>query len=140
VLLTRAPTDEYMSNSISSEYKKGLNYFVIILLIYLGTVFYTLAAYYHLSLKSEWTFITALSIAIPLVFIEYLFSLNGNYYANAYLGLSPIDILIITIIFYFINLWILNYLVLKNKIHNIYSELIAFLLVIIAFFITTVIK
>lgn len=108
----------------------------ILSLIYIGTIFYTLASFYHLKLKKSWTFMKALSIAIPLVFIEYNFSLRGNYDAYTKLNLSSIDILLITMIFYFINGWLLNYFVLKNKV-NIIREIIAFILILIAFRIST---
>ena len=110
----------------------------ILSLIYLGTIFYTLAAYYHLKLK-DWTFIKAFSLAIPLVIIEYSFSLRGNRQANTTLGMNAIQILIITITFYFINAWLLNYFILKNKI-NYQREIISFILVIAAFYISNNIK
>lgn len=110
--------------------------FHIISIIYIGTVFYTLASYYHLKLKESWTFTSALTIALPLVFIEYNFSLRGNYLAYSQLNLSSIDILLITMVFYFINGWLLNFFVLKHKI-NIIREIIAFILILLAFKITT---
>ena len=113
---------------------------LFILLVYLGTVFYVFAAYYHLSLDKNWTFWKAFTIAIPLVIIEYIFSLHGNYYLHNMFDYSPIDILIITICFYFINLWLLNYYILKHTKTNIYKELVCFLLIIAAFFLTTVIR
>ena len=107
-------------------------------LIYLGTIFYTLAAYYHLKLK-DWSFIKAFSLAIPLVMIEYTFSLRGNRQANTILGMNALQILIITITFYFINAWLLNYFILKNKV-NYQREIISFILVISAFYISENIK
>lgn len=109
----------------------------IIFLIYVGTLFYTMAAYYHLSLDGKWTFFLAFAIAVPFVIIEYIFSLNGNHYAHKIIGLSPQSILIITICFYFINLWLLNYFILKHKV-NALREIIAFVLIIIAFLISSV--
>ena len=113
---------------------------LFILLVYLGTVFYVFAAYYHLSLDEKWTFWKAFTIAIPFVIIEYLFSLNGNYYLHSMFDYSPIDILIITICFYFINLWLLNYYILKHTKSNIFKELVCFLLIITAFLLTNVIR
>ena len=94
----------------------------IISLIYIGTIFYTIASFYHLKLKKDWTFTKAITMALPLVFIEYNFSLRGNYLAYSKLNLTSIDILLITMIFYFINGWLLNYLVLKNKINIIFNS------------------
>ena len=118
----------------------GITYekFSILSLIYIGTVFYTLAAYYHLKLK-DWTFLKAFALAIPLVMIEYSFSLRGNRQANTVLGMNALQILIITITFYFINAWLLNYFVLKNKV-NYQREIISFILVISAFYISENIK
>jgi hypothetical protein len=102
-----------------------------VLLIYLGTCCYTLAAYYHLQLQ-EWSFFKALLIAIPLVLIEYTFSLHGNFYAYHNMHLSAITILIVTMCFYFINLWLLNYFVLHHK-TVFWKELLAFAFILCAF-------
>ena len=115
-------------------YKKILPY----VLIYIGTVFYTLAAYYHLSYK-PWTFEKAITTALPLVCIEYVFSLNGNHRAHEELDLNPIQILVITITFYFINLWLLNYFIIKKTI-NIKREVVAFALIITGFLLSENIK
>ena len=120
--------------------KKEFLFLFYISLIYIGTVLYVIASYYHLSLRENWYFSKAYLIAIPLVMIEYLFSLNGNHYMHYILDYSPIDILIITVCFYFVNLWILNYFVLKHKSHNIYMEFFCFVLVLTAFLLTTVIR
>lgn len=111
-----------------------------ICLIYIGTVCYVIAAYYHLKLGDKWNFWRALMIAIPLVLIEYCFSLNGNYYIHQICGYSAMDILIITICFYFINLWLLNYFILKHNEDNIYMEVFCFGLVLCAFILTNVIR
>lgn len=116
------------------------SYVAILLLIYLGSLCYVIASYYHLKLKDNWKFFTALAIAIPFVLIEYTFSLHGNHYAHKYLKLTAIDILIITICFYFINLWLLNRFVLGHKGHKAWSELLAFGLIVAAFLITNVIR
>lgn len=91
------------------------NPLLIYIMIYIGTVCYTIASYYHLQLK-EWTFLKAFFIAICFVVIEYQFSLRGNYLANKVLKINPIQILVATTVFCFINVMILNKLVLKNPI------------------------
>lgn len=111
-----------------------------IALIYIGTLCYVIAAYYHLKMGDKWTFLKALLIAVPLVLIEYCFSLNGNYYIHKICGYSAMDILIITICFYFINLWLLNYFILEHKDHNMYIEVFCFFLVTCAFLLTNVIR
>jgi hypothetical protein len=70
-------------------------------------------------------------IAIPIVCIEYFFSLQGNKNLNKN-NVNPVSIVIVTMCFYFINTWILNYFVIKNKI-NTGRELLSFILIIIAF-------
>ena len=105
---------------------------LIILLIYIGTVFYTLAAYLHLRLGNNWTFLKALVIALPLVFLEYQFSLRGNHAAVTKLKLNAIQVLLITLCFYFINLWLLNYFVLRTK-TLWWRELLCFGLILLAF-------
>ena len=109
----------------------------IVSLVYIGTIFYTFAAYYHLKYKTNWTFAKAFILAIPFVLIEYMFSLHGNHYANTVIGMSAQSILIMTVCFYFCNLWLLNYFVLKHTV-NAWREIIAFTLVIMAFLVTTV--
>jgi len=111
-----------------------------LLLIYLGTICYVFAAYYHLTMHEKWNFWKAYLIAIPIVFIEYIFSLHGNYYMHSIFDYSPIEILIITISFCFINLWLMNFFILKHKKYNIYKEFLCFLLIITAFLLTTVIR
>ena len=111
-----------------------------ILLIYIGTIFYVLAAYYHLTMHDKWTFLKALMIAVPFVLIEYCFSLNGNYYMVSKMNFSPMEVLIITMCFYFINLWVLNFFILKHPNYNIYKEFFCFGLIITAFLMTTVIR
>lgn len=112
----------------------------VLTLIYIGSLCYVLTAYYHLRLKNDWNFLTALAIALPLVLVEYSFSLHGNHFANTYLDLTALDILIITMVFYFINLWLLNFFVLGHNPHHKYTEYLAFAFIIAAFLITTVIK
>jgi hypothetical protein len=108
-------------------------------LIYLGSWCYVAASYYHLTLNAEWSFFMALSIALPIVIIEYCFTLPGNYHLHRSHGFDPIHILIVTIIFYFVNLWLFNYFIMHKKIESGIAELIAFLLVCGAFYLTSVI-
>lgn len=106
-----------------------------ILFIYLGTMCYVTASYFHIHLD-KWSFFKAFLIALPIVCIEYQFSLRGNRAAVHSHGFNAIQVLIITLCFYFINLWILNLLVLKHKV-VMWRELVCFGLVLIAFYITT---
>jgi hypothetical protein len=106
--------------------------------IYLGTIFYTLASYYHLSFK-EWSLKRAFTLALPFVSIEYFFSLQGNKYLHDYAGKNSIEILLITMCFYFVNNWLLNYFVIKNEI-IIWKELASFMLIIGAFLLSSNIK
>lgn len=108
------------------------------LYVYIGTVFYSLAAYFHLSLK-DWNFKKAFTIAIPLVLIEYFFSLRGNKYLHDYSNKNPVQILLITMCFYFVNTWLLNYFIIKNPV-NFWRELISFILILIAFSLSSNIK
>jgi len=110
-----------------------------ILLLYLGAVCYVIASYYHLKMNENWNFLYAVSIAIPLVVIEYTFTLHGNYFLFKHHDFSPVDILAITMVFYFVNLWLLNVFILQKKVKNILQELVAFLLIIGAFYLSAVI-
>jgi uncharacterized protein (DUF486 family) len=112
-----------------------IEYITIISLIYIGTVFYVIASYYHLQIKN-WTLLKSLIIAIPIVLCEYQFSLRGNYLAHNVLKLNSIQIVLITMVFYFINAWLLNYFILKNNVIW-WREIIAFIFIFMAFLITT---
>jgi uncharacterized protein (DUF486 family) len=125
-------------NSNIYIYSMKVPLLLAILLVYLASLCYVIAAYYHLSMVDNWTLLSAMSIAIPIVCIEYLFSLPGNHYLHKYHDLDPIQILIITIVFYFINLWLLNVFVLKKKIRSYMNEMVAFVLIISAFYISNV--
>jgi len=124
-----------INGKIYQEENSLYNWIFILGLIYLGTVCYTIASYYHLRLE-RWTLLHALLIAIPFVLIEYQFSLRGNYYAKKHLFLNAVQITLITMIFYFINSWILNYFILKNEVIW-WRESLAFLFIFCAFLITT---
>ena len=109
-------------------------------LIFIGTIFYVLASYYHLTIIKNWTFIKALLIAIPFVLIEYTFTLRGIHHSYTYLKHSTSTILIVTICFYFINMWAFNYFILNQRNISLFREFIAFLLIISAFYISSVIN
>lgn len=111
------------------------HYALIILFIFLGSVSYTIAAYYHLKLE-KWTFPIAFLIAVPLILIEYQFSIRGNRAASEILNLNAVQITLLTMTFYFINSWILNYFFL-NKPVIWWREILAFACICIAFILTT---
>ena len=103
-----------------------MNKWLAIFFIYMGSVFYTLASFYHLSLGTQWTFFKAYMLALVFVLIEYLFNIKGNHGANKHVTVFQIMILIIA--FDLINLYILNYFVLKNKI-NVFRDGISLLFI-----------
>jgi hypothetical protein len=86
----------------------------VVALIYIGSCFYVYSAFNHVKLGKAWTIWKAMSIALPLVFVEYMFSLHGNYYAYNLLKLTATQVLFITISFYFVNTTLLNIFVLKR--------------------------
>lgn len=109
----------------------------ILSLIFIGSVSYTIAAYYHLNMDAKkWSFIKAFAIAVPFILIEYQFSIRGNYHAKHILGMNAVQITLLTMTFYFINSWLLSYFVLKQKIIW-WRELLAFACVGAAFMLTT---
>ena len=120
----------YLLNKYLNLFKNS-GLYKSIFLIYIGSVFYVLAAFYHLSIKN-WTIITAFAIAIPILVLEYSFSLRGNWYANEYL--SATKILILTMIFYLVNLTILDSIILKNGVS--FRDIVALLLVISAVYVS----
>jgi hypothetical protein len=110
--------------------------------IFIGTICYTFASYYHLKYNKDWNFWTALMIAIPFVLIEYTFSLHGNYYAYTHLKLDPSKILILTICFNFICIWLFNYFIMKIPFdhRNMMREILALILIMSAFYISVVVR
>lgn len=88
-----------------------MNIWLAILLIYLGSVCYTMASFYHLSFR-EWSFWKAYFLAVAFVVVEYVFNVLGNKYANVRLTVFQIMLLIIA--FDLINLYLLNLFVLQN--------------------------
>jgi len=91
-----------------------MNKWLAILFIYIASVFYTVASFYHLSFGAKWTFTRAYIIALIFVGIEYVFSVLGNKWANEFI--TVFDIMILIIVFDLINLYIINFFILKNKI------------------------
>lgn len=127
-----------LGNKITTVKASLFDYIFIFGLIFAGSVAYTIAAYYHLKLD-DWSFTKGLLIAIPMVLIEYMFSIRGNHYAKAILNLNAIQITLLTVTFYFINAWALNYFVLKQNVIW-WREMIAFVFIILAFLVTTAVK
>ena len=117
---------------------RNWHWLFILGLIFIGSVTYTIAAYFHLKLEN-WTFMKAFLIAIPFLFIEYQFSLRGNYYAKTHLLMNPVQITILTMIFYFVNAWLLTYFFLKLPVVW-WRECLAFLFIVLAFLTTTTLK
>lgn len=104
--------------------------------IYGASWCYVIASYYHLHLKN-WSFAKAMLIAMPLVVLEYTLSLHGNKIANH--ALNPIQILILTIAFYVINLWLLNFFVIKASVNPV-REIIAMVFIVAAILISSNLK
>lgn len=86
-----------------------------ILLIYIGSCCYTMASFYHLSLGERWTFWRMYLLALAFVLIEYVFNILGTKHANQHITVFQIMLLIIA--FDLVNLFILNALVLKSRVH-----------------------
>jgi hypothetical protein len=85
-----------------------------ILLIYLGSVCYTIASFYHLSFGEKWSFWRAYLLALFFVSIEYVFNVIGNKNANRFISVFQIMLLIIA--FDLVNLYLLNVFILKNHV------------------------
>lgn len=80
---------------------------IAILLIFIACIVYTIASYalpFGAVGLSDWTTIL---YAMPIVFLEYNFSIRGNRMAHAE-GLTSFEILNLTIIFYFVSLLLVN--------------------------------
>lgn len=78
-----------------------------ILFIFIAAIIFVCASFLvplGLPNISDWT---AILYAMPLVFLEYNFSIRGNRMAHAG-GLTSFEILNLTIIFYFVGLFLVN--------------------------------
>jgi uncharacterized protein (DUF486 family) len=91
-----------------------MNKWIAIILLYIASVFYIMASFYHLSLGVKWTFVKAFLISITFVLLEYVFGIPGNKLASEFL--SVFDLMILIIVFDLLNLFILNFFILKNKV------------------------
>ena len=119
---------------------KKTNYYLCVLGIFIGTIFYTLASYYHLKMGPKWTFLSALLLAIPFLLLEYTFSLNANYYLHYDHGLSPSKILSMTVCFNFITIWLFNYFVMQNGNVNFLHEFVALVFILTALYISNMVR
>ena len=61
----------------------------------------------------DWTFWRGYAIAIPLVCVEYVFNIWGNKMANLH-GMNVVQIMMLIISSYMVNIWLMNVLVLKQ--------------------------
>ena len=111
-----------------------MNKWLAILLIYLGSVCYTVASFYHLSFGKQWTFFRAYLLALMFVSIEYIFNVYGNKGAADHITVFQIMILIIA--FDLINLYVINALLIKHKIDYM-RDGISILLIIAAILISS---
>jgi hypothetical protein len=112
-------------------------YFVVMSFIFLSAFFYVMSAFYHLK-HEDWSFPKAFMVSMPIVFVQYVFVLYGNFLAYKYLHMTPSTILIINTIFCFICIWWFNYYVLNITLtrKQMMYEVIAVILILIAFYIS----
>lgn len=103
--------------------------FTILLFLFLGSLFYVLAQYAHLML-GEWSLLKAFAIAIPMIAIEYQFVLRGTHAAREE-GYSPINTLLLVMIFNFINLYTFGRVALGDSAEL--KDLLAFSMILGAF-------
>jgi hypothetical protein len=116
------------------------SFYLCVAAVYMGTLFYTLASYYHLKMGPNWNYFAALAIAIPFVLIEYTFSLHANYFLFKEHGFTPSKILILTVCFNFINIWLFNYFIMNIRNTNLVREAFALLLIVAALIVTKVVR
>lgn len=105
-----------------------MNY-LFLLFMFIGSLLYVIGSYAHLAF-ANWTFIKAYLIALPIVALEYQFSLRGNKWAHES-GISPMNVLLITLCFYFIAMFILNKVWLHDEVEAL--DVGSFILVMSAF-------
>jgi hypothetical protein len=115
------------------RYAWMLNKWQAILMIYIGSVCYTIASFYHLSFGEQWTFWRAYALAIVFVSIEYIFNVIGIRECNRYI--SVFQIMILVIAFDLINLYAINVIFLKNTLRP-WREFVSLALIGVAVFIS----
>jgi hypothetical protein len=102
-----------------------------IVIIYLGSVFFTLSSFWTFKLK-EWTFYRALFIALVAFLFQYQFQLRGIDFARTRLKMAYLHIIIIILCCNYINSLIINRFYLKEK-FVWWRDLVAFGMVVGAF-------
>lgn len=102
------------------------------ILIFIGAMIYVFAAYGHINMQN-WTFSKGLMFAIPLVLLEYTFSVPGNKHAHD-LGYTGTNILLLTMCFYFIGMYGMEKFYLKEEVKN--KDFISFGLILSAFYLS----
>ena len=90
-------------------------------------VFYALAAYYYLAIPN-WSFLTAFLVALPLILIEYHFSLRGNHIMYDRIQWNATQVAVVSLVFYFINTWIMNKFIFKRK-FVLWREIVGFFVI-----------
>lgn len=103
--------------------------FMIFFFLLMGSLFYVLAQYYHLTLE-DWSVWKGLLIVMPLVFLEYNFVLRAGHMAHAS-GFSVMNIFLTTMCMNFVLLYIFNQIAIGDPVHG--TDAIAFGLVAGAF-------
>jgi len=102
---------------------------LFLIFMFIGAMMYVIGSYAHLAFAG-WTFWKAYLVAMPLVAIEYQFSLRGNKWANE-AGIRPINILLITLCFYFVAMYLVNSVYLKAESKSV--DVLSFALIAAAF-------
>lgn len=85
-----------------------------IFMLYVASLLYVSASYIHLSFQS-WTFTKAYLFALPFVFIEYIFKIYGTKFSSDN-GLNILQIMLLVIAFYMVNVWIINIFIIKHQV------------------------
>jgi hypothetical protein len=91
-------------------------FFLILLFITMGSLFYVLAQYYHLTIQ-DWSVWKGLAIVMPLVFCEYNFVLRAGHMAKES-GWSVINIFLMTMCMNFIMLYGFNKIAIGDPIES----------------------
>lgn len=87
--------------------------FLAVLFIFIASLVYVIASY-AVPIYSGLSVWKSILLAMPLVFIEYNFSIRGNRRAHED-GYKPLQILTLTIVFYYIAMFIMEKLLSPKK-------------------------
>ena len=87
---------------------------ITIFVLFLGSLCYVMASFYHLTMGERWSFGRAYALALLFVSIEYMFNVYGNRRAAEHL--TVVQTMVMIFVVDFVALFLVNGLFLHNPV------------------------